>query len=223
MKAVASALVATLVIGAPGCATTSSSLGPQPLTSLQVGAVSEPSTFERRESATRNTQTYDKPEPANASKRRKTAFWVGVGLASFGAVGAVATGIGGRIVQGQLARGYDDQDLTRADEDRLTNTGKAMNGIAIGSASIGLIGVVLLSAAYALDHARCGDLPPKRASCPGNAPPTSDDPPAEAPPPDEAPAVDAAPVADTAATDVPEAPDTPPPSDAPPTSEAASE
>ncbi|MEM6995557.1 MAG: hypothetical protein AAF721_33915 [Myxococcota bacterium] len=187
------AIVVALSMGgsASGCATMAST--PHAPTGLRIGAVSEPSNFEKRErtrDSGRNADDLDDSAPADAAKRRKGAFWAGVILASFGAAGSIGFGLGGRIVQAQLSRGYDDEDLTRDDEDRLRNTGEVMNGLTIGTAAVGLFGVALLSVAYALDHARCGDLPPKREDCPrrrsGRAP-------AEAEPePESSPTADAA-------------------------------
>lgn len=162
MNNTASILAIVIATAASGCATAASM--PRGPTVLQIGAVSEPSSFEKREAA-RSNDTFDKADKPDDAKRRKGAFWAGVGLASIGALGAVAFGIGGRVVQAQLANGYDNEDLSQADEDRLRTTGRAMNGVTITSASIGLFGVALLSVAYALDHSRCGDLPPKRADC----------------------------------------------------------
>lgn len=170
MKATASLLALTLGAALPGCAT--SAAFPRAPTGLRIGAVSEASTFEKREAASKPA-TFDNPEQTNAAKRRKTAFWTGVGLAAFGAVGSLGFGIGGRVVQAQLANGYDDESLTRGDEDRLETTGRVMNGLTIGSVSVGLLGVALLSIAYALDHSRCGDLPPKRETCPTDRPKTA--------------------------------------------------
>jgi len=89
-----------------------------------------------------------------------------VGAAGFGTLGVTSFGIGGRVVQAQLANGYDDGSLTRDREDTLTTTGEVMNGLAIGSAVVGLAGVILASTMYGIDHARCGDLPPRREQCP---------------------------------------------------------
>lgn len=156
------ASILAMAIATSGCATAVSM--PHRPTVLQIGTVSEPSSFEKREAA-RSNDAFDKPDQADDAKRRKGAFWAGVGMASIGALGAVAFGIGGRVVQAQLANGYDNEDLSQADEDRLRSTGRGMNAVTITSASIGLFGVALLSIAYAIDHSRCGDLPPKRADC----------------------------------------------------------
>jgi|GEM_PF-1760658 len=168
MKGTATGIAIALAL--TGCATTGF---PQAPTGLRVGAVTQASSFEKTEAAkTRNSSDSDTrfdskqdKEKANAAKRRKAAFWSGVGLAAAGAGLTIGFGIGGRVVQAQISNGYDDEDLTRADEDRLRTTGEVMNGLTIGSVLVGLVGVGVLSVAYALDHARCGDLPPKRDVC----------------------------------------------------------
>ena len=189
MKATATGLALALAITLPACAT--STAFPRAPSGLRVGAVTQASTFEKTEAAktrksdrksdTRFDSKQDQ-EKANAAKRRKAAFWSGVGLAAAGAGLTIGFGIGGRVVQGQIANGYDDEDLTHADEDRLRTTGEVMNGLTIGSVLVGLVGVGILSVAYALDHARCGDLPPKRDICadrpreePAPAPATADE------------------------------------------------
>lgn len=171
MKATATGLAIALAMTLPGCA--ASTAFPRAPTGLRVGSVTQASSFEKNEAA--KTRTSDRSdsrfdgkqdrEKANAAKRRKAAFWSGVGLAAAGAGLTIGFGIGGRVVQGQIANGYDDEDLTHADEDRLRTTGEMMNGLTIGSVLVALVGVGILSVSYALDHARCGDLPPKRDIC----------------------------------------------------------
>lgn len=155
----------------PGISTTLAGGSPS-MSAMRVGTVSERSSFEKREDA----KSQPEPAPATAeeraaaedkaARRRKGAFWAGVGLASFGALGSLGFGIGGRVVQGQLVNGYDDEDLSRADEDRLETTGEVMNGLMAASAAIGLFGIALAATAYGVDHARCGNLPPRREECP---------------------------------------------------------
>ena len=173
------ALRLSLVLGlvpALACATTptisTTVAGPPSMTALRVGTVSQRSDFEKREDARSNPE----PEPATdeertaaedkAARRRKGAFWAGVGLFSFGTLGTIGFGIGGRVVQAQIASGYDKEDLTRADEDRLETTGEVMNALMATSAVIGLAGIALAATAYGVDHARCGNLPPRREECP---------------------------------------------------------
>lgn len=156
--------IASAVLAATGCATA----GP-PVTSswlasdVAVGTVAEPSSFERSDPAPAKA---DRPPREGAEDRRAKAFWAGVGLATGGALGATAFGIGGRVVQAQLANGYADGELSHADEDRLQTTGEVMNGLTIGTALVGIAGVALLSVTYALDWQRCGKLPPARKDCP---------------------------------------------------------
>ena len=167
MKATATGLALALATTLPGCAATSAF--PRAPSGLAAGAVTQASAFEKREAASKSDTRFDAKqdeEKANSAKRRKAAFWAGVGLAAAGAGLAIGFGIGGRVVQGQISNGYDNEDLTHDDEDRLRTTGEVMNGLTIGTVIVALVGVGLLSAAYAIDHARCGDLPPKRDICP---------------------------------------------------------
>ncbi len=159
-----------------GCATASA---PSPRLlppDLRLGSLSERTAFEDPAVESSTTGSRDAPDdrardegPRDTPKkrrRRKVLFFLGAGAAGFGGLGVVGFGIGGRVVQGQLDRGYDEQTLTRSEEDTLTTTGEVMNGLAIGSAVIGLAGVILAATAYGIDHARCGDLPPRRKRCP---------------------------------------------------------
>ncbi|MEM7152670.1 MAG: hypothetical protein AAF799_07500 [Myxococcota bacterium] len=145
-------------------------------TDLQVGAMAHrtqfelddgPATVEVGTSSSNDGDRSDDPESDKKRRRRKILFFLGAGAAGFGVVGTTGFGIGGRVVQAQIANGYEDQSLTRDRADTLTTTGEVMNGMAIGSAVIGLAGVILASTMYGIDHARCGDLPPRRKDCPG--------------------------------------------------------
>lgn len=98
---------------------------------------------------------------------RKLLYLTGLGAIGFGIVGTVGFGIGGRVVQAQLKHGYEDGDLTHAREDQLTTTGTVMNALAITSAVIGLAGVITAATVYGIDHARCGELRPRRKQCAG--------------------------------------------------------
>ena len=143
---------------------------------LQVGKMAHRTQFELDDpsatvaagpSSTDDDFDVDEPESDKKKRRRKILFFLGAGAAGFGVVGTTGFGIGGRVVQAQVANGYDDGSLTRDRHDTLTTTGEVMNGLAIGSAVVGLAGVILASTMYGIDHARCGDLPPRRKDCPG--------------------------------------------------------
>lgn len=99
-------------------------------------------------------------------RRRKLLYYTGLGAMGFGALGFVSFGLGGRIVQAQLKNGYEDGDLDRDREDQLTTTGKVMNGLTIGTAVVGLLGLITAATVYGIDHARCGELRPRRKDCP---------------------------------------------------------
>jgi len=98
-------------------------------------------------------------------RTRRLLYRLGLGAIGFGIVGTVGFGIGGRIVQAQMKHGYEDGDLTRKREDQLSTAGNVMNALAITSAVIGLVGVVTAATVYGIDHARCGELRPRRKQC----------------------------------------------------------
>lgn len=162
-----------------GCATASAS-SPRLLASdLHVGVLDERTAFEldtfepetAPEAAPAAPEAQDDSRKARVDtpkkrRRRKGLFFLGVGAAGFGALGTLAFGIGGRVVQAQIANGFDDGTLTRDRGDTLSTTGEVMNGLAIGSAVLGLAGVILAATVYGVDHNRCGDLPPRRKQCP---------------------------------------------------------
>lgn len=111
-------------------------------------------------------------------RRRKILYITGLSMAGFGVLGFVGFGVGGRIVQAQHEKGYDDGTLTHEREDQLNTTGTVMNGLAIGSAVVGLAGVILGATVYGIDHARCGELRPRRKQCRDGARPQTETAPA---------------------------------------------
>jgi hypothetical protein len=98
---------------------------------------------------------------------RRLLYLTGLGAIGFGIVGTVGFGIGGRIVQAQMKNGYEDGDLTREREDQLSTTGTVMNALAITSAVVGIVGLITAATVYGIDHARCGELRPRRKQCAG--------------------------------------------------------
>ena len=144
------------------CAT-SADLGPRTIApDLRVGSLSERTRFEA--DATGTTLDRD-ASPEKNQRLRKGLFWTGIGMIGFGVAGFTGFGIGGRVVQKQIKDGYDDGSLTFDEEDRLQSTGEIMNGLAIGSVVVGLVGVVLAAAVYGVDNAKCGQLKPRRKAC----------------------------------------------------------
>jgi hypothetical protein len=157
-----------------GCAT-----GPAPRmlsADLHIGGLDDRTSFELDDSSTRRRSAAtdegddldDLDEPVDTPKQqriRRLLYLTGLGALGFGIVGTVGFGIGGRIVQAQLKHGYQDGDLTHAREDQLSTTGTAMNVLANTSAVIGLAGVITAAAVYGVDHARCGNLRPRRKQC----------------------------------------------------------
>lgn len=164
-----------------GCAATAgtgtgTSTAPRLLSpNLHIGALDQRTAFELDEGeptpAARDQAPEDRADTPKKRRRRKGLFFLGVGAAGLGALGTLGFGIGGRVVQAQIANGYDDGSLTRDRADSLTTTGEVMNGLTIGSAVLGLAGVILAATVYGIDHARCGDLPPRRTRCPDSEAP----------------------------------------------------
>jgi hypothetical protein len=144
---------------------------------LHVGSLDQRTSFELDDRGSTRAADRDAPDhdaSADTDKKqrtRKLLYRVGLGALGFGILGTVGFGAGGRIVQAQLKNGYEDDDLTRDREDQLSTTGQVMNGLTIGSAVVGLVGIIMAATAYGVDHARCGDLRPRRKQCakPGGA------------------------------------------------------
>ncbi len=157
-----------------GCMTTSVTTPRLLPADLHVGSLDQRTDFERdRRDTDAAPAREDAPDTDKKKRRRRSLFFLGVGAAGFGVVGTTGFGIGGRVVQAQISNGYDDGSLTRDREDTLTTTGEVMNGLTIGSAAIGLAGVILAATMYGIDHARCGSLPPRREDCPDHSAPAS--------------------------------------------------
>lgn len=152
---------------------------------LHIGSLDDRTRFElddsgKRGSASEQHEDDDIDEGEDTPKKqriRKLLYLTGLGALGFGIVGTVGFGIGGRVAQAQLKNGYEDGDLTRAREDKLSTTGTVMNVLAITSAVIGLAGVITAATVYGIDHARCGELRPRRKQCvgAGTAAPTNED------------------------------------------------
>lgn len=147
---------------ASGCFATTSSTSTLPMSGLapdlRVGAMSNETPFERRVEVERTEVEPPPSEQAQEQRARKIAFWSGVGMMAVGAVGTVAFGVTGRVMQYKLEQGYDETSLTRADEDRYTTVGETANILASTSAAVGVIGLIAASVAYGLDYTKCGTL-----------------------------------------------------------------
>lgn len=167
--------IAVPLVALTGCATmTGTSAGPRLLApDMHIGALDQRTRFELDDRgpapASERSAPDDRVDTPKKERRRKILYFTGLGALGFGVVGTLGFGIGGRIVQAQMKNGYEDGTLTRDREDQLSTTGKVMNGLAIGSAVVGLLGVITAAAVYGVDHSRCGDLPPRRKSCDGKA------------------------------------------------------
>lgn len=196
----------------PGCATAPA---PRMLSAdLHIGALDDRTSFELDDSGRgskaanerEDDDLDDLDEGTDTPKKqriRRLLYLTGLGAVGFGIVGTVGFGLGGRIVQAQMKNGYEDGDLTREREDQLSTTGTVMNALAITSAVIGLAGVITAATVYGIDHARCGELRPRRKQCAdgkgeggaasgANPAPGAEPEAAPAPPSDAAPGQDAA-------------------------------
>jgi hypothetical protein len=132
---------------------------------LQIGALAERTRFEQSDFDRSEPETDHGARPERRQRTRTALFWTGIGMVSFGAVGFAGFGIGGRVVQRKIERGFEDGSLTHDDKDRLDRTGVAMNGLAIGSGVVGLLGIGLAALVYGIDNAKCGELKPRRSAC----------------------------------------------------------
>lgn len=110
------------------------------------------------------TDTSDN-DPAKHQRARTGVFWGGIAATAVGGVLLTAFGIGGRVTQSQLAKAYDDADLTYAREDKLADRGKLFNALAGAGAGIAIVGIAMASIAYGLDYSRCGTLAKRRKDC----------------------------------------------------------
>ena len=77
---------------------------------------------------------------------------------ALGGAGFIATSIGGRVTQKQLADGYNDLSLTHSREQQLRDRGDMFNNVAIAGITTAVVGVMMLSVALGLDYAHCGKL-----------------------------------------------------------------
>lgn len=104
-------------------------------------------------------------ETKKDQRTRNGLFWGGVAVAAIGGASLLAFGIGGRVTQGQLAKGYDDGDLTYKREEQLRERGKVFNSLAGAGAGIGLVGMAVAAIVYGIDYSRCGTLAKRRKDC----------------------------------------------------------
>lgn len=167
--------VLTASASVSGCATTPA---PRMLSAdLHIGSLDDRTSFELDEPRNGRSASTDegveegddldeRVDTPRKQRIRRLLYITGLSAIGFGVVGTVAFGVGGRIVQAQMKNGYEDGDLTRAREDQLSTAGTAMNALAITSAAVGLAGVILAATVYGVDHARCGNLRPRRKQCP---------------------------------------------------------
>jgi hypothetical protein len=106
----------------------------------------------------------DKLDDDKDQRRRTALFWSGVAILAVFAgttAGMMATG---QIVENRLNDGYDAA-LSRDREQRLRDTGKVTNQVAIVTGGISLLGLALLLAGYGLDYSVCGKMAKRRKKC----------------------------------------------------------
>jgi hypothetical protein len=128
---------------------------------LMVGQSAQPTAFERRG----EVEGAEPPDPAKRQKARTITFWTGVVLAAVGGAGTIAFGATGRAFEQKLARGYETS-MTRAEEERYQDRGELMNGLATGSAAVGLVGLLSAAIALGVDYTLCGTIAKRRKGCP---------------------------------------------------------
>jgi hypothetical protein len=104
----------------------------------------------------------DPAEPDKRQRARTGLFWTGIVLTAVGGGGTIAFAAVGEGTEDQLNRAYGDGSLTRARRSQLEDRGEIMNGLAIGSAALTLVGIALASIAYGVDYTRCGKLAKRR-------------------------------------------------------------
>jgi hypothetical protein len=127
---------------------------------LMVGRSAEPAPFERRD----DPEVAEPIDPEKHQKARTATFWTGVVLAAVGGAGTIAFAATGRAFESKLARGYETS-MTRAEEERYQNRGELMNGLAVGSGAVGLVGLLTAAVALGVDYTLCGKLAKRRKGC----------------------------------------------------------
>jgi hypothetical protein len=105
---------------------------------------------------------HDPGEPDKRQRARKALFWTGIVFTAIGGAGTIGFAAAGEGTENQLANGYEDGTLTRARDDQLRTRGEIMNGLAIGSAGLTLVGIAFAAIAYGVDYTRCGTLAKRR-------------------------------------------------------------
>ncbi|HWB76955.1 MAG TPA: hypothetical protein VG755_18435 [Nannocystaceae bacterium] len=98
---------------------------------------------------------------------RTGLFWAGVAVAVIGGATLLASGIGGRVTQAQLKKGYDDETLTHDDERKLHTRGDIFNALAGTGGGLLIVGGGVAAISFGVDYSRCGTLAKrkKRKDC----------------------------------------------------------
>lgn len=101
----------------------------------------------------------------DAQRKRNGLFWGGIATTAVGGALLLATGIGGRVTQGQLQNHYEDADLTYSEEDKLRKRGDVFNALAATGAALAIAGAALAIVTYGIDYGKCGTLAKRRKDC----------------------------------------------------------
>jgi hypothetical protein len=104
----------------------------------------------------------DPGEPDKRQRARTALFWTGIALVAIGGAGIIGFSAIGEATEDKLHNGYDDGSLTRARDDQLRTRGELMNGLAIGSAALAIVGLAFSSIAFGVVWTRCGKLAKRR-------------------------------------------------------------
>ena len=106
------------------------------------------------------------PGTEQQQRTRKALFWAGIAFTVIGGATLLATGIGGRVTQGQLTKGYDDETLTHDEEKTLRNRGETFNALAGAGGGVMIVGAGVAAITFGIDYTRCGSIAKrKRKDC----------------------------------------------------------
>lgn len=98
---------------------------------------------------------------------RTGLFWAGIAFTVIGGATLLASGIGGRVTQAQLKKGYDNESLTHADERKYHTRGDIFNALSGAGAGVMIVGGGVAAITFGVDYSRCGALAKrkKRKDC----------------------------------------------------------
>jgi hypothetical protein len=106
------------------------------------------------------------PGTPSAQRTRTALFWTGLVLTIVGGATLLGAGISGRITQGQLTRGYDQESLSHTREKTLRDRGEVSNALAAAGGGVMIVGAGLTAITFGIDYSRCGNISKrKRKDC----------------------------------------------------------